>query len=493
MKIPERLERFLFGEVAAVRPWLLSRALLVLIAFDTALDLVPHGGRYGAFGFNVAHFRLLDLLQPVPSPELYLTVLFSVSLLALSQALAGPSRVGVAALAVLYTYAWAMSLLDAYQHHYLLSLLLVSVAFFPMQPLVSLFPDEKPKEETPSLIVRQEKRSKKKHRKHKREHTPVPAVRSLAAETEPRTTSAFGYVSFAVTCAIVYLFGALTKLAPEFTSGAALSRLVSPVRVRDAVGDVFGSDAATMQALAWAAIVVELVIAISVIVATTQDRSGRRGRFVPWLGAAPLAFHFGTSLMPLEIGWFAGYMIVIHCVLFAPARALLAVARALDVVRVWTRERLFRADSSSTRFEGLLFAALGLAVIPIFHGIDLPGATVASVLVGAGTAIAGIVHAVRGRPSRSQRLAVACVGAALLLRIAVTHEGIETPSGIAVVEPSDVQHRYYRFVGGDSARRGDRPAARAAYARARAYAPDGATRALMTERLRTLEAPEAGR
>ena len=43
--------------------------------------MVGHAGRYGADGFNVAHFALLDAYQSLPTPELYIGVLIMVAIL----------------------------------------------------------------------------------------------------------------------------------------------------------------------------------------------------------------------------------------------------------------------------------------------------------------------------------------------------------------------------------------------------------------------------
>ena len=58
-------DRYWFGPVAAVRPYVLERAVLFLLALDSWVQFVPHGGRYGAGGFNVAHFLWLDAIQPL--------------------------------------------------------------------------------------------------------------------------------------------------------------------------------------------------------------------------------------------------------------------------------------------------------------------------------------------------------------------------------------------------------------------------------------------
>ncbi len=126
------LERYVFGPVDAVRPWLLLRGLLLLLAFDCWLDLVPHGGRYGFGDFNVAHFALLDRLLPSPTPGTYVATVLLTGLLAFVLALSRPTRLGVAGVCALYSYGWLMSMLDSYQHHYLLTLLLLSATFFPM-------------------------------------------------------------------------------------------------------------------------------------------------------------------------------------------------------------------------------------------------------------------------------------------------------------------------------------------------------------------------
>lgn len=125
------LERYVFGPVDAVRPWLLLRGLLLVLAFDCWLDLVPHGGRYGFGGFNVAHFALLDRLLPAPTAGTYVATVLLTGLLAFVMAITRPTRLGVAGVCALYSYGWLMSMLDSYQHHYLLTLLLISATFFP--------------------------------------------------------------------------------------------------------------------------------------------------------------------------------------------------------------------------------------------------------------------------------------------------------------------------------------------------------------------------
>ena len=124
------LERYWFGDVALARPYLLVRFVLALLAFDTWLNLVPQGAKYGVGEFNVAHFAWFEGF--VPSAGFYLGVLAFTGVLALSQALYRPHRIAIAFVAAGYTIGWSCSLLDSVPHHYLLSLYLVCFIFFPM-------------------------------------------------------------------------------------------------------------------------------------------------------------------------------------------------------------------------------------------------------------------------------------------------------------------------------------------------------------------------
>ena len=124
------LERYWFGDVALARPYLLLRMVLVLLAFDTWLNMMPEGAKYGVGAFNVAHFPWFDGF--VPSSGFYVGVLAFTGVLALSQALYRPHRIAIVLIAMGYTLGWSCSLLDSVPYHYLLSLYLVCFVFFPM-------------------------------------------------------------------------------------------------------------------------------------------------------------------------------------------------------------------------------------------------------------------------------------------------------------------------------------------------------------------------
>ena len=124
------LERYWFGDVALARPYLALRVVLALLAFDTWLNMMPEGAKYGVGAFNVAHFAWFETF--VPSSGFYLGVLAFTGVLALSQALYRPHRIAIVLIAAGYTLGWSCSLLDSVPYHYLLSLYLVCFVFFPM-------------------------------------------------------------------------------------------------------------------------------------------------------------------------------------------------------------------------------------------------------------------------------------------------------------------------------------------------------------------------
>ena len=138
-----RFDSFFFGPIDGARPWILEKLLFLVVAFDCWLDLLPHGGRYGIGGFNVAHFRVLDVLLPRPNAALYGGVITAAGLLAFVSAFTRPHRGLRALVALLYTYAWTMSMLDSYQHHYLLTWVLGYTVLFPSSTAQQLFPAER--------------------------------------------------------------------------------------------------------------------------------------------------------------------------------------------------------------------------------------------------------------------------------------------------------------------------------------------------------------
>ncbi len=432
-------DAYFFGRVDPLRPFALRRALLLLLAFDCWLDLVPHGARYGAGAFNVAHFRFLDALLPVPTAALYVGLILFVGWLALTMALAGPPRWGMALLTGLYTFSWSMSMLDSYQHHYLLSWLLFAMTFFPERDVAEVLDAEM--------------------------HTGMPVLEEGAPEAgaqddQPPLFTTWAYPLFVVSCAIVYFYTAVTKTNADWRDGHALRRLAENAEgpsklVRLAADYGVGADA-FWNGLAKSAILIQLVIAAGFVCMPSVDRlaSVRRRRLAGFWVLAPLSFHLGASAMGLEIGWFTEYMLIVACVVFLPRPILGTLVWLLTLpaqqLGAWWRAQNDEPHAQlSPVMAGLAAVVCGGAASMLMTMTDLPGAEEAAVGVAAtsvGLALWRMVaqsvrNGERGDLDASAGLVagLASLGAAGALLVALVY--------------SPVRFDYYRFAGGDARRR----------------------------------------
>ncbi len=500
--------RVLLVPVAAVRPYLVLKCTLLLLALDVWLTRISHGGRYGAGGFNVAHFAWLDALQPNVSPALYVGVTTLTGFLCFALALAPrPPRWLFAAAFLLHTWGWAMSMLDSYQHHYLLSLVLLALCFFPrLRAEDALLPAVEPEVEA----------AKPKKAKKKTGHS-KPAAKNTSILAPAPTVAAWAYVALAGSIAIVYAYTAYAKTADEWLAGAAMQRVlhlgidgmprgdaadpIGPIRV---LAGIVGIEGETWWWLIGHSVVlVQIVCAAGYLLAPFRDvaRSIWLSVFL-WIAlATALSFHLGAEYMELKIGWFSWYMILYALVFMLPERALIVLARGAVPVL----ERGFGMEVLGLRIAvavvlGLVAAALrswplgGVALVlllatPVRWGIgalsaagapsyapivsvgvgaaalygagyliDLPGAPAAAVVgvcaLGAGT----VALLVRGKDPRTMlpyALASALASLVFLGSIAL----------------SDVRYDFYRNVGGDHRRRGELLTAYEAYVKANRYAP----------------------
>jgi hypothetical protein len=134
------LERYWLDPIPAVRSWLAMKTILLLFAVDAFAEHLGPAWRYGTAGFNVAHFRILDVLLPVPSTAFYVGTMIAIGLGAFVAALSPRApRAVIALVAIAYLWSWSCSMHDSYQHHYLLSLFFVAFALFPMISSRDLF------------------------------------------------------------------------------------------------------------------------------------------------------------------------------------------------------------------------------------------------------------------------------------------------------------------------------------------------------------------
>ena len=288
------LTRYWFGDVALARPYLVLRFVLTMLAFDSWLNLMPHGAKYGVGGFNVAHFPVFG--DFVPGSPFYLGVLAFTGVLALSQALYRPHRIALALVAIGYTVGWTCSLLDSVSYHYLMSLYLGCFVFFPMLSARAAF---------------------------------------SRSDRAPRG-SAWAYVLFCVTTAIVYFYVAAWGAAD---------------------GEPY-----------W----LPMVCSGAYLVASMQDRSDSPATQIamPFLGVAPVAFHVVT---PME-SWFPIYMIGIAVLVFTPTRSIHVAGRAVTApARNWLQDQS-EGGIDERASQVFYFSLVGLIAAPVVSMfVDLPG------------------------------------------------------------------------------------------------------------------------
>jgi len=408
-----------FGPVLDTRVWLMQRALLAMLALDAWALMIERGGRYGAGDFNVAHFAWLDQMQPTPTAGLYVGLILTVGVLALLVLLGALGRLGLVALTTLYTYAWAMSQLDSYQHHVFISWVLVCLCCFPSLKLPN---------------------------------------------TSGRDICAWGYRLLAAVTAVLYFFTGVSKAEPEWLSGGVLQRINSTGGHLEPFLELFtglGVGAETFWTLAGYSVVgVQWVITalwLSVLVwGEGGGRSVRGLRFVGVLAAG--AFHVGAEVVGLRIGWFSWYMLALTLIAFAPGgwlraagsglrRALDALGARLGAVTTWRERAPWAAASLGA---AACFVALG-------RDLDLPGTELAGLLWGGLVLIAAARAALRGASLRTLAVASAL-----------------TVAGLSVtIDSGRVRYDFYRYVGGDATRRLELQGALDAYGRANTYAPEG--------------------
>ena len=444
-------DKYWYGPVAAIRPHLLVKGFLSLLALDTCLLMLPRGAHYGSGGFNVAHFHWLDVIQPAPTPAIYTGVILLASLLALMVVLNGVNRIALATLCFLYTYGWSMSMRDGYQHHYLISLLLLSLVFFPkisVRDICSSLSDK----------------NVGKGRQGKTED----GGRGRGSWQDGRYTSAWGYVLLAVTAGIVYSFTAIAKMDAEWLGGHTLrsiygsERGVTPIR---AVADWMGiSDELFWVLVSAATIAVELAIAAGYLLAPLRDRNPSRLLRL-WYGLSwflAMSLHGGFQIMQLRIGWFSWYMMLLACVVLLPLRWLSLPGMVVARLGIWfdsmlERQRA-RASGWALRVIWMVAALIVAAALGLFgRWLDLPGATISCSIAGA-TLLASVVLAVaRGATWQISRQVIAFGLAAMVLWIAIAN--------------SAVRYSFYRGIGTDEKFLGRASDALTAYLRAERYVP----------------------
>ena len=519
MKALDVARRILFVPVASVRPYLVFKGTLLMLAFDLWITRIEHSGRYGAGGFNVAHFAWLDAVQPSVTPGLTIAVITLAGLLCFGVALAPkPPRWLIALTFLLYTWSWAMSMLDSYQHHYLSSIVLLAFVFFPrLTAREALDPPAAPE---PDKKTRKERKKTKKAKatpEEKPRDSSAPWLLAPAA-----TTAAWGYVVLAASIAVIYAYAAYSKTADEWLAGAALQRVVGlpadgsippgaedPLSLFRAFAGSFGFEGPRFfWLMGHSVVIVQIICATGYLLAPFRDvtRSRPMRVFASIALVTALAFHAGAEVMNLKIGWFSWYMMFYALVYLLPQRAVVVAARLCIPVadRPHAMELLaFRIITGLTltlfgaRMHDWMIGGLGIALLAVtpvrmlMNALSEAKAPATAALVSAGigaAALAATGTAIHLPGAEAGGIVAACLLGAGTIGLLVRQSDARRiyPYGVAAslgalslflaIRFSDVRFDFYRNVGGDNRRRGDLVHAYEAYVLANRYAPEGKNR-----------------
>lgn len=105
------------------------RVFLIVVGLDCWLVRLPHVGRYGLDGFNISHVPG-PVSSWIPSAALMVVLLAVTGAACVLAGLSSPRLPWLPWAAFgLHTATWAVSLLDSYQHHVFLSVILLAVAW----------------------------------------------------------------------------------------------------------------------------------------------------------------------------------------------------------------------------------------------------------------------------------------------------------------------------------------------------------------------------
>src|SRR3569623_188734 len=320
---PPEQPAFWFGFEVAWAKLAVGRVVLFgMLALDALLQ-IRHAPRYGAGGFNVAQIPLLDALGPTrtsyASAELCNAWLFAMAAFGVA------TRWVIPAGAAIYAWLYFGSQRDSYQHHYLISMILLCACFVPWQ----------------------------------RPPDGASRVRSWALRL------------ILVELGIMYLWAAVSKMNGAWTNGSTLAtQIVGPMRhmIDATVGVPFAS---------------KLVILVELSLATLVWQP----RFAAIAATRGLAFHAGILCTGLEIGLFAWLMIALYLFVI-PDRVYDVLVRALDTPLGAWRVIAAWFDGARGWFVWLLAIALAL-LFAMLTRFQYAGrvATILLVVTIAGTAV----------------------------------------------------------------------------------------------------------
>lgn len=392
-----------------------------LLAADFWLILLEHVPRFGAGGFNVSQLPFLDRWLPVPTPPVVGPLYLLGGFLSTAIALGIAPRRCLWLLAPVYAgvYFWSQS--DSYQHHYLISLLLILLTFVPEDAWTAPRPGE------------------------------------------PERVESWAMRLVYVQIGLMYAWTGVTKHTDVWLDGTTLEQIVTcePREHLRALSAATGVSLGSTMAAASLAVMVGEYIAGVVYFA--------RPLWVVGMVLIPM-FHVGVEWLGLDIELFSFYMIGTNLILLMPEPWLDGLwRRTASVLGPIGRLRAVLTTPHPLPVGPGRAMVAALAVLLLLAGLTTPyaGAPLAGVLL----ALAAI-FVLRPWGSLGSYLRWHTVGLLLAgLALALTARFSETA------------YNYYRQWGGFLRRQGDEAGAMEMYVRANAAAGQQPARHLQLARL----------
>lgn len=434
--------------------------LFSVLALD-AWNQIKHAPRYGAGGFNVSHIPQLDWLLPMPTRAGLLIVFILQAFLAARVVFGVAVGTSIKLITALYAYAYFISQLDSYQHHYFVFLVLLLCCFVPWDEVAASAPDKGaskrldsgaegassqtgPKKQAQEQKQKQKQKPKQKLSKKKRANLAKQkelAAKRAAKKAErahrqldnraARRITTWAIRLLLVQMSVMYFWAAMTKTAPLWLDGTALERQLSKGFVRDTMGSIgFGNGAVLVM-------ITELFLVGALCVR----------RLWPLAFVVGVSMHIAFDNSGLEIGLFSYFMVGLY-VLLIP-----------DGWFDWLGKHARRGATGA--FELLRKTRALIRWLPWW--MSLPPVAVGSLLLfvlpfretGFIVGVVALLGVVAAIPWKGARLGLG-PGLAHLLACTV----LLTFSG----QTKDV-HDYYKYWGGTSRRLGDDAGKKAAYAK----------------------------
>ena len=362
-----RWEKFWFrGSMEAGRLAALRVVVFALFGLDQLALMTAHGWRYGATDFNVPHLDWVGSLLGSTSAEFQTAAYLVTGFLSLCVAAGVAVRMCLVAMLGLYGAAYFGSLLDGYQHHYLLVWVLFISLFVPF---------------------------------HK-----APGIQ--AGLDTPGRLEGVGVRLLYAQISIVYLFTAVTKIDPDWFNGWALKQQISTPEVRTFVEDfgaMVGVDGYALTA--HSVMIWQALVAASFLVPKLR----------PFACVTGPLFHGMVEVIGLEIRWFSTYMIGLYYLLLFPDNWYAATARWLSRPLAPLRAAVDRMRHGPLGMRmgspwAVRVGALGAGAM--VWALPLPGSGLAAAAIAAFV----VASALEGELTRSA-LGVQLVAASLVLAV----------------------------------------------------------------------------